>query len=45
MPLIPALGRQMQVNLCESEGSLIFTVTSRVTQKEKEHLEKEVKLL
>ena len=36
MPLIPALGRQRQVDLYEFKASLIYTVSSRsvrITQK------------
>ena len=33
MPLIPALGRQRQANLCEFETSLVYTVSSRTTSK------------
>jgi hypothetical protein len=29
MPLIPALGRQRQVDLCELEASLVYRVSSR----------------
>jgi hypothetical protein len=29
MPLIPALGRQRQVDLCELEASLVYRVISR----------------
>ena len=28
-PLIPAFGRQRQVDLCETEASLVYIVTSR----------------
>jgi hypothetical protein len=37
MPLIPALGRQRQVNHCEFEGCLVYRVNSR---KEKPCLKK-----
>ncbi|MGE9501762.1 hypothetical protein ACQP3D_25510, partial [Escherichia coli] len=30
MPLIPALGRQRQVNLCEFEASLLSRVSARI---------------
>ena len=30
--LIPALGRQMQVDLCEFEASLIYRVSSRTAR-------------
>ena len=29
MPLIPALGRQGQADLCESQASLVYRVSSR----------------
>ena len=29
MPLIPTLGRQRQVELCEFEGSLVYRASSR----------------
>ena len=32
MPLIPALGRQRQVNLCEFEDSLVYRVNSRTAR-------------
>jgi hypothetical protein len=35
MPLIPALGQQMEVDLCEFEASLVYIVsfrTARATQ-------------
>ena len=38
MPLIPALGRQRQVALCEFEANLVYRVSSRTvraTQREK----------
>ena len=31
-PLIPALGRQKQVDLCESEASLVYRVSSRTAR-------------
>ena len=42
MPLIPALGRQRQVDLCESEASLVYRASSRTGSKttEKPCLEK-----
>ena len=30
MPLIPALGRQKQADLCEIEDSLVYRVSSRI---------------
>lgn len=33
MPLIPALGREGQVELCECEASLMYTASSRATQR------------
>ena len=33
MPLILALGRQKQVNLCEFEDSLVYRVSSRTGSK------------
>ena len=30
--LIPALGRQRQVNLCEFEASLVYRVSSRIAR-------------
>ena len=30
MPLIPALGRQRQVDLCEFKISLVYRVSSRI---------------
>jgi hypothetical protein len=32
MPLIPPLGRQRQVNLCEFEASLVYRVSSRTAR-------------
>jgi hypothetical protein len=32
MPLIPALGRQRQADLCEFKASLVYTVSSRSTR-------------
>lgn len=32
MPLIPALGRQKQADLCEFEASLIYIESSRTTR-------------
>ena len=32
MPLIPALGRQRQVGLCEFEASLVYIVSSRTVK-------------
>ena len=32
MPLIPALGRQRQVDLCEFEASLVYRVSSRTAR-------------
>ena len=32
MPLIPALGRERQVDLCEFEASLIYRVSSRTAR-------------
>jgi hypothetical protein len=32
MPLIPALGRQREVNLCDLRASLVYTVTSRTAR-------------
>ena len=32
MPLIPALGRQRQVELCEFEASLVYRVSSRIAR-------------
>ena len=45
MPLIPALGRQRQVDLCEFEASLDYRVSSRAgsTATEKPCLEKQTK--
>ena len=42
MPLIPALGRQRQEDLCEFEASLVYTVSSRTGSiaTEKPYLEK-----
>jgi hypothetical protein len=34
MPLIPALGKQSQVDLCEFEASLVYIVSSRPAIKE-----------
>ena len=31
-PLIPALGRQRQVNLCEFEANLVYRVSSRTAR-------------
>ena len=33
MPLIPALGRQSQADLCEFEASLVYKVSSRTGSK------------
>ena len=43
MPLIPALRRQRQVNLCEFEVSLVYRVSSRTAKAvtEKPSLEKQ----
>ena len=44
MPLIPALGRQRQVDLCESENSLVYRVSSRTARAtQKTCLEKQTK--
>ena len=32
MPLIPALGRQTQVDLCEFEASLVYRVSFRTAR-------------
>ena len=32
MPLIPAFGRQKQVDLCEFKASLIYTMNSRTAR-------------
>jgi hypothetical protein len=32
MPLIPALGRQKQVDLCESEASLVYRASFRIAR-------------
>ena len=32
MPLIPALGRERQVDLCEFEASLVYRVSSRTVR-------------
>lgn len=32
MPLIPALVKQMQVDLCEFEGSLVYRARSRIAR-------------
>ena len=32
MPLIPASGRQRQVDVCESEASLAYRVSSRIAR-------------
>jgi hypothetical protein len=32
MPLILALGRQRQVNLCEFKASLVYIVSSRIAR-------------
>ena len=32
MPLIAALGRQRQKDLCEFEASLLYTVSSRIAR-------------
>ena len=32
MPLVPAPGRQRQVNFCEFKASLIYRVSSRITK-------------
>ena len=32
MPLIPALKRQRQVDLCEFEASLVYIVSSRIAR-------------
>ena len=31
-PLIPALGRQSQADLCEFEGNLVYKVSSRIAR-------------
>ena len=45
MPLIPALGRQRQVDLCEFDASLVyrgsFSISRAVTQR-KPYLEKKI---
>jgi hypothetical protein len=33
MPLIPALGKQRQVDVCEFKASLVYRVSSRATLK------------
>ena len=33
MPLIPALGRQRQVDFCDFEASLVYRANSRATQR------------
>ena len=33
MPLIPALGRQRQVDLCEFEARLVYRVNSKIGSK------------
>ena len=38
MPLIPALGRQQQVDLCEFEASLVYRASSRTSSKSTEKL-------
>jgi hypothetical protein len=42
MPLIPALGRQRQEDLCEFEANLIYRASSRTARatQRKTHLEK-----
>ena len=42
MPLIPALGKQRQVDICEFKASLSYRVSSRTSQgyTEKPYLEK-----
>lgn len=37
-PLIPALGRQRQVGLCEFESSLVYTMSSRTAKGHSETL-------
>ena len=32
MPLIPALRRQRQIDLCKSEASLVYRVSSRIAK-------------
>jgi hypothetical protein len=32
MPLIPALGRQRQINFCEAEVSLVYIASSRLAR-------------
>ena len=32
MPLIPALGRQRQADLCEFKASLVYSVSSRTAR-------------
>ena len=32
IPLIPALGRQRQANLCEFEASLVYKINSRTAR-------------
>ena len=43
MPLIPALGRERQVDLCEFEASLVYRTSSSTVSKatEKPYLEKQ----
>ena len=36
MPLIPALGRQRQEDLCELEASLVYRANSRIGSKAKQ---------
>jgi hypothetical protein len=46
MSLIPALGKQRQVDLCEFEASLVYRVssrTARATHREKPCLRKQKK--
>lgn len=37
MPSIPALGRQMQANLCEFEASLVYKASSRTASYTERH--------
>ena len=42
MPLIPALGKQRQVDLCEFKASLVYQVSSRIarTVTQRNHVDK-----
>ena len=42
-PLIPALGRQRQVDICEFKASLVYRVNSRTGSNATEKLEKQNK--